>query len=309
MDDFERSLKLVPYAELLDDAEIKALKKEYADVTVIDLDLSLQKYFEANMSANELKAFANRDDVAVSKAYGLAKQFDEMEQIPETYKVKDIKQTPTYKALANIRKLLRDYQDLAMQNVDNSSQKADEYFVNLKDNLKTLNNSAQLTLIDEIMLPEVNIAVWTHKKFHSDENVNEYQKRWEQLRNSLNAKFIKYKDQLVLAEKESDDIADFNDLAKDLADYVRIDGQTLRHIIRYKELPPEQRNQKPRWMKSYADAACFSDEIGLKFGEWNQCFVHHKGKPLLQSHRSVPQYKEQPIKKILLEYKRLFVCK
>jgi hypothetical protein len=309
MDDFERSLKLVPYAELLDDAEIKALKKEYADVTVIDLDLSLQKYFEANMSANELKAFANRDDVAVSKAYGLAKQFDEMEQIPETYKVKDIKQTPTYKALADIRKLLRDYQDLAMQNVDNSSQKADEYFVNLKDNLKTLNNSAQLTLIDEIMLPEVNIAVWTHKKFHSDENVNEYQKRWEQLRNSLNAKFIKYKDQLVLAEKESDDIADFNDLAKDLADYVRIDGQTLRHIIRYKELPPEQRNQKPRWMKSYADAACFSDEIGLKISEWNKCFIHHNGKKLCASHRSDPQYKEQPIKNRLSKYKKLFDCK
>jgi len=308
MDDFERSLKLVPYAELLDDAEIKALKKEYADVTVIDLDLSLQKYFEANMSADELKAFANRDDAAVSKASGLAKQFYEMEQIPETYKIKDIKQTPIYKALANIRKLLRDYQDLAMQNVD-SSQKANEYFVNIRDSLKILNDSAQLILIDEIMLPEVNIAVWTHKKFHPDENVYEYQKRWEQLRNSLNAKFIKYKDQLVLAEKESDDIADFNDLAKDLADYVRIDGQTLRHIIRYKELPPEQRNQKPRWMKSYADAACFSDEIGLKFGEWNKCFVHHKGKPLLQSHRSDPQYKEQPIKKILLEYKKLFVCK
>jgi hypothetical protein len=310
MDDFERSLKKIPYPELLSDKKFKGiLQREYNAVTIIDITLSCQKYIEANMSADELKAFANRDDVAVSKAYGLAKQFDEMEQIPETYKVKDIKQTPTYKALADIRKLLRDYQDLAMQNVDNSSQKADEYFVNLKDNLKTLNNSAQLTLIDEIMLPEVNIAVWTHKKFHSDENVNEYQKRWEQLRNSLNAKFIKYKDQLVLAEKESDDIADFNDLAKDLADYVRIDGQTLRHIIRYKELPPEQRNQKPRWMKSYADAACFSDEIGLKISEWNKCFIHHNGKKLCASHRSDPQYKEQPIKNRLSKYKKLFDCK
>ena len=179
MDDFERSLKLIPYPKLLTDTEFKRmLQREYNAVTAINKELSLEKYFAANMSADELKAFANRDDAAVSKAYGLAKQFDEMEQIPETFRVKNIKQTPTYKALANIQRLLLSYKNLAMQNVDNSSQKAAEYFVNLKDNLKTLNNSAQLTLIDEIMLPEVNIAVWTHKKFHPDENVNEYQKRW-----------------------------------------------------------------------------------------------------------------------------------
>jgi oligoendopeptidase F len=148
-----------------------------------------------------------------------------------------------------------------------------------------------------------------HKKFHPDENVYEYQERWEQLRNSLNAKFFEYKDQLVLAEKENDDIADFNDLAKDLADYVRIDGQTLRHIIRYKELPPKQKNQKPTWMKSYAEAACFSDEIGLKISEWNKCFIHHNGKKLCASHRSDPQYKEQPIKNRLSKYKKLFDCK
>jgi hypothetical protein len=196
MDDFERSLKLVPYAELLDDAEIEALKKEYADVTAIDLKLSLQKYFEANMSADELKAFANRDDAAVSKASGLAKQFYEMEQIPETYKVKDIKQTPIYKALANIRKLLRDYQDLAMQNVD-SSKKAAECFVNLKDNLKNLNNSAQLALIDEIITKSFNMSIFVQKKFHPMENATECEKRWEQLKNSLNANLIRYKNELL----------------------------------------------------------------------------------------------------------------
>jgi len=173
------------------------LQREYNAVTAINKELSLEKYFAANMSADELKAFANRDDAAVSKAYGLAKQFDEMEQIPETFRVKNIKQTPTYKALANIQRLLLSYKNLAMQNVDNSSQKAAEYFVNLKDNLKTLNNSAQLTLIDEIMLPEVNIAVWTHKKFHPDENVYEYQKRWEQLKNSLNANLVSYKSEVA----------------------------------------------------------------------------------------------------------------
>jgi hypothetical protein len=47
------------------------------------------------------------------------------------------------------------------------------------------------------MLPEVNIAVWTHKKFHPDENVYEYQKRWEQLKNSLNANLVSYKSEVA----------------------------------------------------------------------------------------------------------------
>ena len=70
MNDFERSLKSLPYPKLLDDAEFaKALKREYAAVTAIDYALSLEKYFEANMSIDELKRFANRDDEAISKAY------------------------------------------------------------------------------------------------------------------------------------------------------------------------------------------------------------------------------------------------
>jgi len=199
MDDFERSLKKIPYPELLSDKKFKGiLQREYNAVTIIDITLSCQKYIEANMSADELKAFANRDDAAVSKAYGLAKQFDEMEQIPETYKVKDIKQTPIYKALANIRKLLRDYQDLAMQNVD-SSKKAAECFVNLKDNLKNLNNSAQLALIDEIITKSFNMNNFFQKKFHPTDNSFEYEKRWEQLKNSLNANLITYKDELLKA--------------------------------------------------------------------------------------------------------------
>ena len=202
MNDFERSLKSLPYPKLLDDAEFaKALKREYAAVTAIDYALSLEKYFEANMSIDELKRFANRDDEAISKAYELDRQFLKLKPIPDAYKVKDIKQTSIYKALANIQRLLHSYENLAMQNVDNSSQKAAEYFVNIKDNLKILNNSAQLTLIDEIMAENSNATILVQKCSPAD-NSFEYEKRWEQLRNPLNTKLITYKDELLMAAAE-----------------------------------------------------------------------------------------------------------
>lgn len=203
MNDFKRSLKSLPYPKLLDDAEFaKALKREYAAVTAIDYALSLEKYFEANMSIDELKRFANRDDEAISKAYELDRQFLKLKPIPDAYKVKDIKQTSIYKALANIQRLLHSYENLAMQNVDNSSQKAAEYFVNIKDNLKILNNSAQLTLIDEIMAENSNATILVQKMLHPADNSFEYEKRWEQLRNALNTKLITYKDELLMAAAE-----------------------------------------------------------------------------------------------------------
>lgn len=200
MDNFKKSLKSLPYPKLLDDAEfIKALKREYADVTAIDYKLSMEKYLEANMSADEIKRFANRDDEAISKANELDRQFLKLKPIPDAYKVKDIKQTSIYRALSAIQKLLQSYQDLAMQNVDNSSQKAAEYFVNLRDNLKSLNNSAQLTLIDEIMAENSNATIVVQKMLFPMENATECEKRWEQLKNSLNANLITYKDELLKA--------------------------------------------------------------------------------------------------------------
>ncbi len=277
------------------------------DALAKEFDEMVQKILEKEFEQLEIipEKYMTPD---IGKTPTCEKEFDEMEQIPDIYKVRDIKQTPTYKALSNIQRLLCDYEDLAMQNVD-TSKEADECFFNLKRNLKTLNNSAQLMLIDEIILSDINIAVWTHKKFHPDENVYEYQKRWEQLRNSLNTKFFEYKDKLVLAEKENDDIADFNDLAKDLADYVVIDGQTLRNIIRFKVLPSEQKDKKRQWIGLYADAAYFSDKIGLELSEWNKCFIHSTCKPLRASHRSYAQYKEKPIKNILSKYEKLFYRK
>lgn len=199
MDDFERSLKKIPYPELLSDKKFKGiLQREYNAVTIIDITLSCQKYIEANMSADELKAFANRNDAAVSKAYGLAKQFDEMEQIPETYKVKDIKQTPIYKALAEIQRLLRSYKKLATRDVI-ATDEANSYFTLLKNELQVLTPSAQLILLDRITQTDSKMDTFFHKKFHPMENSTEYERRLEWLRNALNANLITYKDELLKA--------------------------------------------------------------------------------------------------------------
>ena len=205
MDDFEKSLKSLPYPKLLDDAEfIEALKKEYADVMAIDYNLSLGKFLEKNLTSDEIKAFESGDYFVERKVNDLERRFYKMlslHEIPNVFKVKDIKQTSIYRALSAIQELLQSYQDLAMQNVDNdnSSKKAAEYFVNLKDNLIMLNNSAQLALIDEIMTKSFNMAIFCQKKFHSMENATECEKRWEQLKNSLNANLITYKDELLKA--------------------------------------------------------------------------------------------------------------
>ncbi len=217
--DFERSLEKIPYRELLNDPDFKKqLRKEYESVTAKDIQLSRQKFIERHLTPDELKilneldltpksgyyfqneaeqkrdALAKEFDEMVQKI--LAKEFDEIEQIPEKFRVKNIKQTPTYEALYAINRFINEYTDLALKDVD-TIVIADKYFILLKNKLETFSPSVQIKLIDEIMLPEVNIAVWTHKKFHPDENVYEYQKRWEQLKNSLNANLVSYKSEVA----------------------------------------------------------------------------------------------------------------
>jgi len=230
-DQFEDQVEKIPYRELLNDPDLKKqLRKEYESVKAIDIQLSRRKFIERHLTPDELKilneldltpksgyyfqneteqkrdALAKEFDEMVQKILAkefdemvqkiLAKEFDEMEQIPEIYKVNDIKQTPTYEALYAINRFINEYTDLALKDVD-TIVIADKYFTLLKNKLETFSPSVQIKLIDEIMLPEVNIAVWTHKKFHPDENVYEYQKRWEQLKNSLNANLVSYKSEVA----------------------------------------------------------------------------------------------------------------
>lgn len=217
--DFERSLEKIYYLKLLNDPDFKKqLRKEYESVKAIDIQLSRLKFIEGHLTPDELKilneldltpksgyyfqneaeqkrdALAKEFDEMVQKI--LAKEFDEIEQIPEKFRVKNIKQTPTYEALYAINRFINEYTDLALRDVD-TIVIADKYFTLLKNKLETFSPSVQIKLIDEIMLPEVNIAVWTHKKFHPDENVYEYQKRWEQLKNSLNANLVSYKSEVA----------------------------------------------------------------------------------------------------------------
>ena len=206
-DQFEDQVEKIPYRELLNDPDLKKqLRKEYESVKAIDIQLSRLKFIEGHLTPDELKILNELDltpksgyyfqNEAEQKRDALAKEFDEMEQIPEIYKVNDIKQTPTYEALYAINRFINEYTDLALKDVD-TIVIADKYFTLLKNKLETFSPSVQIKLIDEIMLPEVNIAVWTHKKFHPDENVYEYQKRWEQLKNSLNANLVSYKSEVA----------------------------------------------------------------------------------------------------------------
>lgn len=205
--DFERSLEKIYYLKLLNDPDFKKqLRKEYESVKAIDIQLSRQKFIEGHLTPDELKILNELDltpksgyyfqNEAEQKRDALAKEFDEIEQIPEKFRVKNIKQTPTYEALYAINRFINEYTDLSLRDVD-TIVIADKYFTLLKNKLETFSPSVQIKLIDEIMLPEVNIAVWTHKKFHPDENVYEYQKRWEQLKNSLNANLVSYKSEVA----------------------------------------------------------------------------------------------------------------
>jgi len=205
--DFEDQVEKIPYQELLNDPDFKKqLRKEYESVKAIDIQLSRQKFIERHLTPDELKILNELDltpksgyyfqNEAEQKRDALAKEFDEMEQIPEIYKVKDIKQTPTYKAIYAINRFINEYTDLALKDVD-TIVIADKYFILLKNKLETFSPSVQIKLIDEIMLPDVNIAVWTHKKFHPEENIYEYEKRWEQLKNSLNANLVSYKSEVA----------------------------------------------------------------------------------------------------------------
>jgi len=194
MKDLDKVLNIIPYSDLLTEAVKQTLSKEYANVKVLDADLSLQAYLKDKLTPEEVKAFQERTETA--KAYDLAKEFSELDVIPEAYRVKDIRQTPTYKTLSAIEALIRDYQELALKDID-TSLKAKEYFVNLKDRLETLDQKFRITLIDKITPTDVNTAVWFHKKLTPTANVTEYTKRWKQLKNSLNSHLAEYRSGLT----------------------------------------------------------------------------------------------------------------
>jgi len=269
--DFERSLEKIPYRELLNDPDFKKqLRKEYESVTAKDIQLSRQKFIERHLTPDELKILNELDltpksgyyfqNEAEQKRDALAKEFDEMEQIPEKFRVKNIKQTPTYEALYAINRFINEYTDLALRDVD-TIVIADKYFILLKNKLETFSPSVQIKLIDEIMLPEVNIAVWMHKKFHPDENVNEYQKRWEQLKNSLNANLISYKSEVaslldsacvnppsLQIEINKGELTEIFESWKSNA-YRAIDGKTdfdyFSYAVSGKPIPPDKQPYRP----------------------------------------------------------------
>ena len=96
-------------------------------------------------------------------------------------------------------------------------------------------------------------------------------------------------------------------MSKALKKYVNIDAETLKHIIKYKELPPQEKGNKPRWEGKYFDAILFKKTAKMTYEQFNSCFSLPK--PLHSKHISKPQCKKQDdydIFKKLEDHKHLF---
>jgi hypothetical protein len=292
----------VPYSEVLSLEEKKKLEAQLKEVEILDLDKSMQAYISAQLTDSEMRTFKKLEDdySARGKINRLAAEFNELEFIPEQCRVKDIRETPIAKSLITIQELLLNYQELALLDID-TSQKADEYFTNLTNELKTFDNETKLKLIEK-MLPDLNTAIWAHSKFHPNDTPEKYKKRWKELVNSLKARLIGYKETL-----KEDDIKEYKELSKALKKYVNIDAETLKYIIKYKELPPQEKENKPRWEGKYFDAILFKKTAKMTYEQFNSCFSLPK--PLHSKHISKPQYKKQDdydIFKKLEDHKHLF---
>ena len=198
-----KSVINIPYSELLTLEDKKKLEIQLKEVEIIDINKSMQFYISNHLSESEMQTFKKLDDdySASGKINRLAKEFNELETIPKEFQVKDITQTPIAKSLIRIQELIQNYQELALLDIS-TSKKADEYFINLTNELKNFDNETQLQLIEK-MLPELNTAIWMHSKFNPQENPEQYKKRWKELKNSLNARITTYKDELRITDNSN----------------------------------------------------------------------------------------------------------
>lgn len=291
----------VPFSEIFEKPENRqVLENQLKDVEIIDIDKSMQAYISAQLTDSEMRTFQKLDDdySARGKINRLVTEWNELEAIPEVFKVKDVKETPIAKSLIKIDSLFLSFQDLALKDID-TSQKASEYFTNITNELKTLNYSIQLYILEN-RPKETNTAIWAHSKFHPNDNPEKYKKRWKELVNSLKARLIEYKETL-----KEDDIREYEELSKALKKYVNVDAETLKYIIKYKELPLQE--NKPRWEGKYSDAILFKETAKMTYEQFNSCFALPN--PLHSKHISRPQYKKQDdydIFKKLEDHKHLF---
>src|SRR5690554_2255247 len=143
----------IPYLELLTLEDKQKLEAQFKKVHIIDLDKSMQSYISNHLSDSEMRTFQKLEDdySARGKINRLVQEFNELETIPKEFQVKDITQTPLAKSLIRIQELIQNYQELALLDID-TSQKSNEYFLNLTNELKTFDNETQLQLIEK-MLP------------------------------------------------------------------------------------------------------------------------------------------------------------
>ena len=181
-----------------------------------------------------------------------------------------------------------------------TSLKAKEYFINLKAQLDTLDKSFKIDLVENLINDNYNLSLFFQKKLNPTDNPTVYNKRWKQLKNSLNAHLLSYKEEQ--SKEANKDYKIHKGLAKELAMYVKTTDETLCYVIYKKHLPENQPN-KLKWLGSKTEAAIFSRYVGLSvYKDFNNCFMLPDGKKLRDGNLSRAQYKDYDILKILEKY-------
>lgn len=278
----------VPFSEIFEKPENRqVLENQLKDVEIIDIDKSMQAYISAQLTDSEMRTFQKLDDdySARGKINRLVTEWNELEAIPEVFKIKDVRETPIAKSLIKIDSLFLSFQDLALKDID-TSQKASEYFTNITNELKTLNYSIQLYILENRPY-DTNTAIWAHSKFHPEDNPEKYKKRWEELVNSLKARLIEYKETLkeggeksLTINKSGNSISDLKGLDKYFRPQFKgMGNNTINYFKMFTEHLKEERTAK-----AYAQIAlmCYNGEQmnSLKpktFKKWYEVFCEMVG--------------------------------
>lgn len=279
-------LSKVPYGKVFDDPDHRdMIYREYQKVDTIDLDESLQKYFQMMLTDEERRA-ANEGNK--ERLYQLAKDFESFEHIPEKYQVKDIRETPLCKKLSAIKDAV---EKLGSKKVtENKFFDKDAHFARVGDMMEGLPGEIARGVIE--VIEDTRADEWFNrkavKKWGDEYNRDD---RIELLKSLGN----------YLKTRVRDTSSVYPDIEKKLSKWIEgATGKTLEEIIINKRLP--EGVKRPKWIgKNKAEAILFCEKTKVEVSEWNKCFIFADGKKLKCSNKSNAQYKTYEINDILDE--------
>lgn len=285
-EDFLKVISKVPYGKVFDDPDNRSMiYREYLKVDTIDLDESLQKYFQIILTDEERRA-ANEGNK--ERLYQLAKDFQAFDPIPEKYQVKDIRETPLYKKLSEIKDAV---EKMGSKKVtENKFFDKDAHFARVGDMMEELPGAIARGVIE--VIEDTRADEWFSRKavkkwgdeYNRDDGI-------ELLKSLAN----------YLKTRVRDTSSVFPNIEKKLSKWIEgATGKTLEEIIINKRLPDGVK--RPKWIgKNKADAILFCNKTKVKVSEWNKCFFFADGKKLKCGNKSNAQYKTYEINDILDE--------